>query len=70
MYLNIATFVYSDIDLQLTVTLIWQTKLQKTWNEVRVEDPNKSMLEWLSTFYDVILSTWHTEVHWIVILSG
>lgn len=44
-------------------TLNWQTKLQKTWNEVRVEDPNKSMLEWLSTFYDVILSTWHTEVH-------
>lgn len=41
-----------------------KTKLQKTWNEVRVEDPNKSMLEWLSTFYDVILSTWHTEVTW------
>ncbi|KAL9988225.1 hypothetical protein ACROYT_G002647 [Oculina patagonica] len=41
-----------------------KTKLQRTWNEVRVEDPNKSMLEWLSTFYDVILSTWHTEVTW------
>lgn len=39
-----------------------QAKLQKTWSEVRTEDPNRSMLEWLSTFYDVILSTWHTEV--------
>lgn len=39
-----------------------QTKLQKTWVDMRTEDPNKTMLDWLATFYDVMLSTWHTEV--------
>ena len=46
----------------ITVLLPEQTKLQRTWTDVRTDDPNRTMLDWLSTFYDVILSTWHTEV--------
>ena len=48
--------------VEFVVFLPNQTKLQRTWTDVRIDDPNKTMLEWLSTFYDVILSTWHTEV--------
>ncbi|XP_058958542.2 conserved oligomeric Golgi complex subunit 7-like [Pocillopora verrucosa] len=63
-YVKIFTNIERLDQLQSYYIRCHKTKLQKTWNEVRVEDPNRSMLEWLSTFYDVILSTWHTEVTW------
>ncbi|XP_022793390.1 conserved oligomeric Golgi complex subunit 7-like [Stylophora pistillata] len=63
-YVKIFTNIERLDQLQNYYIRCHKTKLQKTWNEVRVEDPNRSMLEWLSTFYDVILSTWHTEVTW------
>ncbi|XP_031568834.1 conserved oligomeric Golgi complex subunit 7-like [Actinia tenebrosa] len=60
--------IFSDIDrldqLQNYYVRCHKTKLQKTWVEIRTEDPNKMMLDWLATFYDVILSTWYTEVSW------
>ncbi|XP_068694856.1 conserved oligomeric Golgi complex subunit 7-like [Montipora foliosa] len=63
-YVKIFTNIERLDQLQSYYVRCHKTKLQKTWNEARSEDPNKSMLEWLSTFYDVILSTWHTEVTW------
>lgn len=63
-YVKIFTNIERLDQLQNYYIRCHKAKLQKTWSEVRTEDPNRSMLEWLSTFYDVILSTWHTEVTW------
>ncbi|KXJ29523.1 conserved oligomeric Golgi complex subunit 7 [Exaiptasia diaphana] len=60
--------IFTDIDrldqLQNYYIRCHKTKLQKTWVDMRTEDPNKTMLDWLATFYDVMLSTWHTEISW------
>lgn len=63
-YVKIFTNIERLDQLQSYYVRCHKAKLQKTWKEVPTEDPNKSMLEWVSKFYDVILSTWHTEVSW------
>ncbi|XP_044180833.1 conserved oligomeric Golgi complex subunit 7-like [Acropora millepora] len=63
-YVKIFTNIERLDQLQSYYVRCHKAKLQKTWREVPTEDPNKSMLEWVSKFYDLILSTWHTEVSW------
>jgi len=63
-YVKIFTNIERLDQLQSYYVRCHKAKLQKTWKEVPTEDPSKSMLEWVSKFYDVILSTWHTEVSW------
>lgn len=63
-YVKIFTNIERLDQLQSYYVRCHKAKLQKTWKEVPTEDPNKSMLEWVSKFYDLILSTWHTEVSW------
>jgi hypothetical protein len=44
--------------------LNFQSKLLKTWKDIREEDPSQTMLDWLSIFYNSLLSTWHSELTW------
>jgi hypothetical protein len=36
----------------------------QTWKDIREEDPSQTMLDWLSIFYNSLLSTWHSELTW------
>ena len=44
--------------------LAFQSKLLKSWKETQEEDPSQTMLDWLSVFYNGLLSTWHSELTW------
>ncbi|XP_048587068.1 conserved oligomeric Golgi complex subunit 7 isoform X2 [Nematostella vectensis] len=63
-YVKIFTAIDRLDQLQNYYIRCHKTKLQQAWNNTRTEDPNRPMVDWLATFYDVILSTWHTEVTW------
>ncbi|XP_046855424.1 conserved oligomeric Golgi complex subunit 7-like [Xenia sp. Carnegie-2017] len=60
--------IFSDIDrldqLQNYYVRCHKSKLLQLWKDVQDEDPNKTMLDWLSVFYNSLLSTWHSELMW------
>ena len=56
--------VYCEIIMPVSVRVSFQSKLLQLWKNVQDEDPNKSMLDWLSVFYNSLLSTWHSELMW------
>ena len=42
----------------------FQSKLLQSWKDIREEDPSQTMLDWLSIFYNGLLSTWYSEHTW------
>ncbi|XP_028395238.1 conserved oligomeric Golgi complex subunit 7-like [Dendronephthya gigantea] len=41
-----------------------KSKLLQSWKDIQEEDPSQTMLDWLSVFYNSLLSTWHSELTW------
>ncbi|CAB4019866.1 conserved oligomeric Golgi complex subunit 7-like [Paramuricea clavata] len=60
--------IFRDIDrldqLQNYYIRCHKSKLLQTWKDIREEDPSQTMLDWLSIFYNSLLSTWHSELTW------
>jgi len=59
--------IFSELDrlpqLQFYYNNCHKSSLTKTWKGIR-DDPNKTIVKWLPTFYDHLLALWHREISW------
>lgn len=39
-------------------------QLLQKWRQLQSDNQNASLKEWLSEFYDILLSMWHTQIQW------
>jgi len=63
-YVKIFTEVGRLEQMQTYYTNCHKGNALKIWNELREENPTSDFTQWLSKFYDILLSLWHKEIVW------
>lgn len=38
--------------------------LSDQWKNVRSADPDENILDWMTSFYDILISNWHIQMKW------
>ncbi|XP_064640481.1 conserved oligomeric Golgi complex subunit 7-like [Lineus longissimus] len=60
--------IFSDIDrlpeLYKYYHKCHKSALLQSWRTIMESNPDDTLIEWLPEFYDLLLTTWHTQIKW------